>query len=109
MDEIVWAVNPKHDTLSSLVGYLSKYAQDFLRPAGIRCRLDLPTLRPGKCLAIHNRHMRFGDRLDGEDQVAAGQSSQHAAKIDGHVRGRPERVAADRAVPGDVPVCPNHG
>ncbi|HYP17140.1 MAG TPA: two-component regulator propeller domain-containing protein [Opitutus sp.] len=42
MDEIVWAVNPKHDTLESLVCYLEKFAQDFLGAAGIRVRLDLP-------------------------------------------------------------------
>ena len=42
MDEIVWAVNPKHDTLDSLVTYLGRFAQQFLSSAGIRCRLDVP-------------------------------------------------------------------
>jgi signal transduction histidine kinase len=59
MDEIVWAVNPKHDTLSSLTGYLSKFAQDFLRPAGIRCRLDLPEQMPASPLAADERHNLF--------------------------------------------------
>ncbi len=59
MDEIVWAVNPKHDTLSSLVGYLSKYAQDFLRPAGIRCRFDLPASVPPYPLTTEVRHNLF--------------------------------------------------
>ena len=59
MDEIVWAVNPKHDTLSSLVGYLSNYAQDFLRPAGIRCRLDVPTHLPPYPLTAEQRHNLF--------------------------------------------------
>ncbi|PYJ84053.1 MAG: histidine kinase, partial [Verrucomicrobia bacterium] len=59
MDEIVWAVNPKHDTLSSLVDYLSKYAQDFLRTAGIRCRLDLPTNLPPYPLTTEERHNLF--------------------------------------------------
>ena len=59
MDEIVWAVNPKHDTLSSLVGYLSRYAQDFLRPAGIRCRLDLPLQFPTWHLSSEVRHNVF--------------------------------------------------
>ena len=36
MDEIVWAVNPKHDTLDSLANYLGKFAQDFLESAGVR-------------------------------------------------------------------------
>jgi len=42
MDEIVWAVSPRHDTLESLATYLEKFAQDWLAAAGIRCRLDLP-------------------------------------------------------------------
>jgi signal transduction histidine kinase len=42
MDEIVWAVSPRHDTLEGLATYLEKYAQDWLVTAGIRCRLDLP-------------------------------------------------------------------
>ena len=33
MDEIVWAVNPKHDTLDSLVAYLGRFAQKFLSAA----------------------------------------------------------------------------
>ena len=46
MDEIVWAVNPEHDTLDSLASYLGNFAQDFLVPLGIRCRLDLPVQLP---------------------------------------------------------------
>jgi len=59
MDEIVWAINPKHDTLSSLVGYLSNYSQDFLRPADIRCRLDVPTHLPPFPLTTEQRHNLF--------------------------------------------------
>jgi len=36
MDEIVWAVNPKHDTMDSLASYLEKFAQDLLATADIR-------------------------------------------------------------------------
>jgi len=46
MDEIVWAVDPQHDTLASLMDYISAYAEDFLRTANIRCRLDLPAALP---------------------------------------------------------------
>lgn len=42
MDEIVWTVNPRHDTLESLVTYLEKYAIDFLGAAGVACRIDAP-------------------------------------------------------------------
>jgi signal transduction histidine kinase/ligand-binding sensor domain-containing protein len=46
MDEIVWAVDPQHDTFTGLMDYISAYAEDFLRVAGIRCRMDLPTALP---------------------------------------------------------------
>lgn len=59
LDEIVWAVDPKHDTLDSLVGYMGKFAQDFLGAAGIRCRLDLPTSPPAWPLTAETRHNLF--------------------------------------------------
>jgi signal transduction histidine kinase len=59
MDEIVWAVNPKHDTLDSLVSYLGKYAQDYLGPTGIRCRLDLPFELSDWVLTSPVRHSIF--------------------------------------------------
>jgi ligand-binding sensor domain-containing protein/signal transduction histidine kinase len=59
MDEIVWAVNPKHDTLDSLASYLSGYAQDFLSGAGIGCRLELPMRLPARVLTAEVRHNLF--------------------------------------------------
>jgi len=59
MDEIVWAVNPKHDTLDSLVTYLGRFAQHFLSAAGIRCRLDVPVYLPSWALTAEIRHNVF--------------------------------------------------
>jgi signal transduction histidine kinase len=59
MDEIVWAVNPKHDTLDSLVAYLGRFAQNFLSTAGIRCRLDVPLSLPSSALTAEIRHNVF--------------------------------------------------
>jgi ligand-binding sensor domain-containing protein/signal transduction histidine kinase len=59
MDEIVWAVNPKHDTLDSLVTYLGRFAQHFLSAAGIRCRLDVPVHLPEWALSAEARHNVF--------------------------------------------------
>jgi signal transduction histidine kinase len=42
LDEIVWTVNPKNNTLDLFIAYLCTYAPDYLRSAGIRCRLDVP-------------------------------------------------------------------
>ena len=59
MDEIVWAVNPQHDTLDSLVTYLGRFAQHFLAAAGIRCRLDAPLDLPALALTAEIRHNVF--------------------------------------------------
>ena len=59
MDEIVWAVNPRHDTLDSLVTYLGRFAQHFLSAAGIRCRLDVPLQLPARALTSEIRHNIF--------------------------------------------------
>jgi signal transduction histidine kinase len=59
MDEIVWAVNPQHDTLDSLASYLGKFAQDFLGPINIRCRLDVPVHLPPWPLTAEVRHNVF--------------------------------------------------
>jgi signal transduction histidine kinase/ligand-binding sensor domain-containing protein len=59
MDEIVWAVSPRHDTLESLAMYLEKFAHDWLGTAGIRCRLDLPLQFPEWHLSSETRHNVF--------------------------------------------------
>jgi signal transduction histidine kinase len=59
LDEIVWAVNPKHDTLDSLAVYLGKFAQDYLQAANVRCRLDLPLELPLWHLTAEVRHNVF--------------------------------------------------
>jgi signal transduction histidine kinase len=59
MDEIVWAVNPRHDTVESLVAYLEKFAHDWLASAGIRCRFDIPLQHPEWRLTAEMRHNLF--------------------------------------------------
>lgn len=56
MDETVWALNPQNDSLEGLMTYVTKYAQDYLNVAGIRCRLDLPARLPLHGLSAEVRH-----------------------------------------------------
>ena len=56
LDEIVWAINPRHDTLDSLVSYMGKFAHDVLSAAQVRCRLDLPVELPPWPLTTQTRH-----------------------------------------------------
>jgi len=59
MDEIVWAVSPKHDTLDSLANYVQKFAQDYLETAGILCRLNVPLDLPRLPVSADVRHNLF--------------------------------------------------
>jgi signal transduction histidine kinase/streptogramin lyase len=59
LDEIVWAVNPRNDTLAHLIDYAGQFALDHLRLAGIRCRLDLPEQPPARELSTEVRHNLF--------------------------------------------------
>jgi signal transduction histidine kinase len=59
MDEIVWAVNPKNDTLSEMADYLVYFTEDFLRPAGIACILEVPLKLPAIPVAAEVRHNLF--------------------------------------------------
>ncbi|HIG30829.1 MAG TPA: hypothetical protein EYQ50_24705 [Verrucomicrobiales bacterium] len=59
VDEIVWAVSPRHDSIDSLATYLGRFAQEYLQSVGIRCRLDLPTSVPERTLSSAVRHHLF--------------------------------------------------
>jgi ligand-binding sensor domain-containing protein/signal transduction histidine kinase len=56
MDEIVWAVNPKNDTLESLISYICSFAQEYLRSAHVKCRLDIPAQLPLAPISSELRH-----------------------------------------------------
>ncbi|MCW1883356.1 histidine kinase [Luteolibacter flavescens] len=59
LDEIVWAVNPREDTLRSLVDYLAAFAREFLDTAGIPLRTDIPRHIPETPLDATARHGVF--------------------------------------------------
>jgi signal transduction histidine kinase len=42
LDEVVWALEPRNDTLSSFVDYLYDYAESYTESAGLRLRADIP-------------------------------------------------------------------
>ena len=56
LEEIVWAANPSHDSLEGFSNFLSQYTVAALRDAGLRCRLDIPTLLPTRTLPSGVRH-----------------------------------------------------
>jgi signal transduction histidine kinase len=59
MDEIVWAVDPQHDSLAGFMDYASVYAEDFLRTAGVLCRIDVPLDLPSLTMDAEVRYNLF--------------------------------------------------
>ena len=59
MDEIVWTINPKNDTLDNLANYVFQYAQDYFQDTGVSCRLDVPAQLPDRPLSTEVRHNLF--------------------------------------------------
>ncbi len=59
LDEIVWAVNPREDTLASLLDYLASFANEFLDRAGISLRLNIVSGLPDMPLDANLRHSVF--------------------------------------------------
>ncbi len=59
LDEIVWAVNPREDTLRSLIDYIAAFAREFLDIARIPLRIDVVRDVPEHPLATPQRHGVF--------------------------------------------------
>ncbi|MGB6220315.1 MAG: histidine kinase [Haloferula sp.] len=56
MDDLVWAVDPAHDSLDQLASHLTRLAEEIFRDSPIRCRLDIPSLLPPRILGSDFRH-----------------------------------------------------
>lgn len=59
LDEIVWAVNPRNDTLAHLIDYIGQFALEFLHAAGLRIELDLPDRVAERTVPAEVRHNLF--------------------------------------------------
>ncbi len=59
LDEIVWAVQPKNDTVPSLARYLCQFAQHSLQPANIACRLEVSPVLPDAFVNAEQRHQLY--------------------------------------------------
>lgn len=67
LDEIVWAINPANDHSLALGDYFSRYAQNLLQRAGIRCRLDVENRSldaPIDAECRHNLFLAFKETLN---------------------------------------------
>lgn len=56
MDDLVWAVDPAHDTLDELAFHITRLADEIFRESDVRCRLDIPPMLPSLSLGSEFRH-----------------------------------------------------
>lgn len=59
LDEIVWAVNPKYDTVEDVMDYLAQFGATYLERANIECHVDLPAVETGIPVPTETRHNIF--------------------------------------------------
>jgi signal transduction histidine kinase/ligand-binding sensor domain-containing protein len=59
MDEIVWAVNPRNDSLEHLAAYLGHYATEYLQNTALELELEIPDDLPVCPLSAEIRHNLF--------------------------------------------------
>jgi signal transduction histidine kinase len=74
LEEVLWAVNSKRDTLRDFTSYLCKYAQSFLSATPIRCRLDVQPDMPSTAFDLPVRRSLF---------LAVKEALHNAAKYSG--------------------------
>jgi ligand-binding sensor domain-containing protein/signal transduction histidine kinase len=59
LDEIVWAVNPRNDSLERLAAYLGHFAVEYFQDTAIELEMDLPAGLPDHPLSAETRHNLF--------------------------------------------------
>jgi len=59
LDRMLWAVNPRNDSLERLSAYLNRYAAEYFQNTPVRCRLAFPENLPPVQLSAETRHNIF--------------------------------------------------
>lgn len=59
LDETVWAISRKNETVEKSLVFICKSAQDFLRLAGVPCRIESPDVLPTTYFSSAARHNLF--------------------------------------------------
>jgi signal transduction histidine kinase/streptogramin lyase len=59
LDEIVWAVNPRNDTLEHLAAYLCQFAREYFQDTPVECDLHVQSKLPRAEMSAEIRHNLF--------------------------------------------------
>jgi ligand-binding sensor domain-containing protein/signal transduction histidine kinase len=106
MDELVWAVNARNDTVENFAYYVAQYAEEHVIGAGLRCRLELPPDLPPRPLAADMRrhlYLAVKEAINNALKHAGASEIRLSLRIDTHAlavevaddgRGLPEAIDA---------------
>ena len=86
LDEIVWAVNPRNDSVASLASYFASYAQQFLELAAVNCGLDIAENLPRCPLNSKFRHallLAFKEALNNIARHAGASEARLQIRVEG--------------------------
>jgi signal transduction histidine kinase len=90
MDEIVWTINPRNDSLDNLANYVFQYAQEYFQNTPVRCRLDVPPELPDLPVSTGQRHNLFMAIKEGLNNIlkhsGASEARVRVASEDGLLR-----------------------
>ena len=56
LEEIVWSINPKSDSVRSVAEFVSRRAEELLEPGNVRCQVVLDEALPDRPMAPRRRH-----------------------------------------------------
>jgi signal transduction histidine kinase/ligand-binding sensor domain-containing protein len=78
LDTIIWAVNPKNDTLDHLIPYCCRMAGEFLRRSSIACHFEIPDEIPPRSVTPEFRHNIYLVFREATSNVAKHSGATHA-------------------------------
>ena len=86
--EVIWTINARHDTLSSIINYFDLYAEDFFEPTDIVVRTSIPTQIPDVVISGDSRKvllMCFKETLNNAYKHAHATEIHIAFTTDNHL------------------------
>jgi ligand-binding sensor domain-containing protein/signal transduction histidine kinase len=109
LDELVWTVNARNDTVGRFAEFAAEFAQEHLRLAGLRCRLQLPDDLDGQHLAADTRrhlYLAFKEAVHNVVKHAKASEARVALTVEGSLLAL-EVADNGRGLPPDLDVNGN--
>ncbi len=83
LDEMVWVVNPRNDTLEHLASYLSQYATEYFQDTPIECDVRVQSDFPSLNMSAEYRHNVF---LAFEESLSNVLKHARATRVEVHIQ-----------------------